>query len=512
MGAFIGQTMADAEAIDIVISPGSNPDDHNKYRASLDHEACCSVLESTTYLSLLLYCSQGAASTLARQRTWDSSWMNNEQRDEHRAKDHARYSMVCKKWKEFEDAQWSVHFAPRHAYVWKSKMTTLLPSLITKENNINRSDNPFGDDEKVGPFPFYFYFICALILTFVGLVVGLSLVGHYEDGWDVDSSLLAIPFLVAALPCAMVVICWLSFCIYESCTYCGIRRAQRGLASERAAETAITLTHEQKKKLDRTMTNQSVNTRVKSRIEGGIRYSDSTDATDADMDGSESYCSQVKYACGQMEWCTKGFRIALMILFPTSMITLTVVLLTFTDTSAVVAFLPCSIILCMPWCVAAVMGVAHGIWTNPCSREEVEFEKCIPYLASITWCSFLIFLVTYPLALDGSIPNETSGDWAAALTPLFIWAFMITVVGPCTFYIFGCISTRQKCKRVALIPGICCMLGITGTFIVLLVGLCMKPSGEWDLMPYAAFAGTIVGLFACAFAAMAGSTLCYEAM
>ena len=396
-------------------------------------------------------------------------------------------------------------------------MTTLLPSLMNKEDNINRSDNPFGDDEKVGPCPFYFYFICALILTFVALVVGLSLVGHYEDGWDVDSSLLAIPFLVAALPCAMVVICWLSFCIYESCTYCGIRRAQRGLADEQAAETGITLTQEQKKKLDRTMTNQAGNTRVTERIEHGIQIrQESIDTASngieyADMDGRESYCSKVKYACGQMEWCTKGFVFALMILIPTSMITLTAVLLTFTDTSAVVAFLPCSIILCMPWCVAAVTGMAHGIWTHMCKRKEVDLEGCAPYLASIAWCSFLIFLVIYPLALDGSIPNETSGDWAAALTPLFIWAFMITVALPCSFFILGCVALPSK-GRVALVPGICCMLCITGTFIMLLVGLCMKPSGEWDLMPYAAFAGTIVGLFACAACTMVATAVLAEGM
>ena len=70
-----------------------------------------------------------------------------------------------------------------------------------------------------------------------------------------------------------------------------------------------------------------------------------------------------------------------------------------------------------------------------CNRDEVGFEGCAPYLASITWCNFLIFLVIYPLALDGTISNDTSGDWAIALTPLFIWAFMIIVLLPCVVFI-----------------------------------------------------------------------------
>ena len=38
---------------------------------------------------------------------------------------------------------------------------------------------------------------------------------------------------------------------------------------------------------------------------------------------------------------------------------------------------------------------------------------------------------------------------------------------------------------------------------MLLVALCMKPSWDSDLMPYAAYAGTIVGLFGCGFGVMA---------
>ena len=91
--------MADAESIEVVISPDSNPND--KYRASLDdsHEACCSVLESTTYLELLLYCSQGT-----REHYLHGKRYATEERDEYRAKDHARFSMVCKKWQVLFDS------------------------------------------------------------------------------------------------------------------------------------------------------------------------------------------------------------------------------------------------------------------------------------------------------------------------------------------------------------------------------------------------------------------------
>jgi hypothetical protein len=140
-------------------------------------------------------------------------------------------------------------------------------------------------------------------------------------------------------------------------------------------------------------------------------------------------CSQIKNACSRMEWCTEIHILALLFLIPSSMVALTVLLLTYTDTSAFLAFLPCTIVLCALWgfgCVSFTteQGCANG-WFRMCT-DRIKLEYFIPWLGCTTWLSFVVFLITFPLALDGSIPNNTSGDWAIAFTSMWIWAFMIT--------------------------------------------------------------------------------------
>ena len=126
----------------------------------------------------------------------------------------------------------------------------MLPDILYREQELGRRGNPFNDYGRDGMFV-----AIALPLMFVALVVGLSLVGHYEDGWDVNLELLAIPFLIAALPCACVVMCWFAFCGYECISYCKIRKAQRSIAREaNKIGDGITLTHNQICKLDRTLT------------------------------------------------------------------------------------------------------------------------------------------------------------------------------------------------------------------------------------------------------------------
>ena len=99
-------------------------------------------------------------------------------------------------------------------------MEVLLPTMLNREERIYRKDNPFGDRDDIGCFKFYHCVICALIITGNALVVGLSLVGKYEDGWDVSAEVLAIPFLCILLPCAIVFICWFGFFIFECFSYC----------------------------------------------------------------------------------------------------------------------------------------------------------------------------------------------------------------------------------------------------------------------------------------------------
>ena len=221
------------------------------------------------------------------------------------------------------------------------------------------------------------------------------------------------------------------------------------------------------------------------------------------MADETSCCGQITNACSRVKWCTKEYVVALLMLIPFSMVTLTVLLMTYTDTSAFLAFLPCTIILCALWGLGCVMytageGCADG-WFRMCT-DRIKLKYFIPWLGCTTWLSFVMFLITFPLSLDGSIPNNTSGDWAIAFTPMWVWAFMITVHSLLHLLLYG----HHKMRMHVFVPGACCMVGITGTFVMLLVALCMKSSGDWDLMPYAAFAGTIVGLFMCAFAWVCG--------
>ena len=267
----------------------------------------------------------------------------------------------------------------------------------------------------------------------------------------------------------------------------------------------ITLSGAQICKLDRTLTAAPAEstcgirvTQLMTNLEG------SQFKLDASMADDDTCCAQIKNACSQVNICTEGFSLALLFLFPSSMVTLTVVLLTFTDTSAVLAFLPCTLVLCMLQCFGCTVftkdkGCGDG-WLRMCDRKRVDFEGSLPWLFCTTWISFVIFLITFPLALDGYIPHDTSGDWAIAFTPMWIWAFMVTVLFPCVVFI---IFFRESRNPIMVVPAACCLVGITGTFFMLLVALCMKPSGDWDLMPYAAFSGTIAGLFVCA-----GATMC----
>ena len=77
-------------------------------------------------------------------------------------------------------------------YTWKKKMMTLLPLII-----------------------------CALIITALALIIGLSLVGKYEDGdWDVSPEVLAIPFFCILLLCSVVFLCWVGYFFCECFAYC----------------------------------------------------------------------------------------------------------------------------------------------------------------------------------------------------------------------------------------------------------------------------------------------------
>ena len=89
-----------------------------------------------------------------------------------------------------------------------------------------------------------------------------------------------------------------------------------------------------------------------------------------------------------------------------------VALLFAAGTSAIVAFIPLQVGL-----FGLLVGFAVIIITENHGADRLSLLVLIgvPILSILTFC------ITYPLALDGTIPNETPGDWAAAISPLFIW-------------------------------------------------------------------------------------------
>ena len=86
---------------------------------------------------------------------------------------------------DFEDSCWDEHFAPRTAYKWRHKLGSFfLPSFNAHNNAITDSSNilyEIGEDEEdIACVPNYVFVLCSVSCTLTALVVGLSLVGHYQ--------------------------------------------------------------------------------------------------------------------------------------------------------------------------------------------------------------------------------------------------------------------------------------------------------------------------------------------
>ena len=69
-----------------------------------------------------------------------------------------------------------MHFAPRTAYKWRRGLAAFLPAFEAHHGGIH---HPCPHSYSMPPKKMHFATLC-LILTGVGVVVGLSLVGHYE--------------------------------------------------------------------------------------------------------------------------------------------------------------------------------------------------------------------------------------------------------------------------------------------------------------------------------------------
>ena len=172
-----------------------------------------------------------------------------------------------------------------------------------------------------------------------------------------------------------------------------------------------------------------------------------------------------------------------------------VALLFAAGTSAIVAFIP----LQVGSFGLLVFSVVIAIKENGGISQKILFMGLfgVPLLSLLTFC------ITYPLALDGTIPNETPGDWAAAISPLFIWSGLITFMLPCVGLVALIIRLNDHrlndhddfCRpwTAVIASGTCCVFGIVGVFNLCLIALCYKGADDWNLMSYAGFAGTIIG-------------------
>ena len=92
------------------------------------------------------------------------------------------------------------------------------------------------------------------------------------------------------------------------------------------------------------------------------------------------------------------------------------------------------------------------------------------------------------------------------MIPMFIVVFAFIIVLPCAIYVMGMKESADHADTCVPCVGICflwpCMFGVSAVIIICLIGLVMKPSGDWDLMPYAGYAGTIFGCAVCGIAMM----------
>ena len=204
---------------------------------------------------------------------------------------------------------------------------------------------------------------------------------------------------------------------------------------------------------------------------------------------NEQYAAQAIYvdeSCashtrGLIRHCMDGWGTTTLFVAPLVMVGLTALLFA-AGTSAIVACIPLQAM-----CVGLFAGIIYACTTQYGVTKGYLLGYGVPLL------SLLVFCITYPLALDGTIPNETPGDWALALTPLFFLSFLVSIGSPCLATIVMCGADEKG----LMIIGSCFMFGSSAVFNFCLIALCFKGAGDWDLMPYAAFAGTILGSMVC---------------
>ena len=160
-------------------------------------------------------------------------------------------------------------------------------------------------------------------------------------------------------------------------------------------------------------------------------------------------------------------------------------------TSAIIAFVPLMIASCTP-------TIAFLVASCACSDHVIEDDDT-PYIG-VLYCLLLVpvtivllvFCVLYPLLLDGSISNSSTGDWSAGLVPLWILAFALFSTSIITTIVRRKILRCQAEKGHGVSPCNSIAITLVGMWLTVagfyfgLVALVLKASQRWDGMSYVA--------------------------
>ena len=167
--------------------------------------------------------------------------------------------------------------------------------------------------------------------------------------------------------------------------------------------------------------------------------------------------------------------------------------------SSIVAFLPVLVSPCVPMVMLTCGCLESG--PNRFSATNV----CIWVATMALFAALITFFVLFPLSLDGTIQNSTTGDYAVMLTPIWFLSFLITIVGFGAYLVKGWRGNYDlchggcrrnfgdRCFATFLTSSIVTTIG---AFNFSLIALCYKASGEWDVMSYTALVGILGGSMA----------------
>ena len=421
-----------------------------------------------------------------------------------RAANHARFELVCRTWavtaaavaaasldvlQQYEKSVWDLHFADKGAYQWTSEVVALVDQVTHFRTKAKQAVNPY---EQVS---FCLQsgeglLILMFVLFWLGCFAGVIIVANYLDGGVLgylEKWMLAVPFLAGGF-------FWL-----VSVSLVGLRLAwqSRQLCKQSARQAVVAAAVREVGELQ-----LSKNAVAKLARTSGTFPPENCEfmvtVSSAEPKNNEVLKCDVIAVCHQPDagheeqepeeqarYCIKAHRYALVLTTPMAGVSIAAVLACWAETTAVLA--------CMPL-VAVMVGVTVVLFVS-FLRGIIETPWLVAVL-SVQSLSLCAFFVTWPLALDGTIPNKSAADWGVALSPLALFSLVTTIGAPVTALVAIFMDDYNwwsaRCHSLVVLLGVLCLAAAVVTFNMCLVGLCMKASGDWELMSYTGFATTIL--------------------